>query len=121
MTRESRDQYSLLATTLSLRVTPLTGRAAVPWIEVGAGPYRLSELSTDRGVRRDGTGNVFDFRRVDRGWGAGAQGGAGVDWFPAGGRVGITLAARLHGGIAHIHSDLSLAAAVTGGVGVVIR
>lgn len=121
VTRQLRDEHSLTAVTLSFRVTPLTGRAARPWFEVGAGPYRLSETSTDRGIRRDGSGTVFDFRRDDRAWGAGAHGGLGVDWFPQEGRVGISASARLHGGIATPRGDLAFAAALAGGVGVVLR
>lgn len=79
-----------------LRWTP-SARGLSPFLEAGVGVYGLHETNRYRTVRQDNGQLVPEFSRTD-GRTAVAPGvslGAGLDYFPGGGRLGLGIAARL--------------------------
>jgi hypothetical protein len=68
-----------------------------PFVEAGIGAYGLHEANTYRTVRQDNGQLVPEFSRSDDRTpiAPGVSVGAGLDYFPAGGRLGLGLAGRL--------------------------
>ena len=81
-----------------LRWTP-SATAIRPWVEAGLGLYGLREANTYRTVRQDNGQIVPEFSRSDDRIAAapGVSAGAGFDYFPGGGHLGLGLAARFRG------------------------
>ena len=120
--RESRYRDYAQWVVVTFRVAPGSGGVTRPWVELGVGAYRLGHRFTDRGVRAGGDGEVFaNDGPTSWGWGPGASLGAGTEWFPGAGRVGVSAGARLHGAVASVRGETQLAPLLSLGVGVVIR
>jgi hypothetical protein len=81
-----------------LRWTP-AAHSLSPFVEAGVGVYGLREANTYRTVRQDNGQLVPEFSRMDHrtALAPGVSLGAGVDYYPGGGRVGLGVAARFHG------------------------
>lgn len=79
-----------------IRWTP-SRSALSPWLEAGIGVYGLHEANTYRTVRQDNGQLVPEFSRSDdrTAVAPGVGAGAGLDYFPAGGRLGLGVAVRL--------------------------
>lgn len=78
-----------------LRWRPSRG-ALSPFVEAGIGAYGLREANTYRTVRQDNGQVLPDFSRSDSrtALAPGVSAGAGLDYFPGGGRLGLGIAAR---------------------------
>ena len=78
-----------------LRWRPSRG-ALSPFVEAGIGAYGLHEANTYRTVRQDNGQLVPEFSRSDHrtALAPGVSAGAGLDYFPGGGRLGLGVAAR---------------------------
>ncbi len=81
-----------------VRWTPARGPMR-PWLEAGVGAYGLHETNDYRTVRQDNGQVVPEFTRSDSrtAIAPGVSAGAGIDWFPGAGRVGVGLAIRFRG------------------------
>jgi hypothetical protein len=79
-----------------LRWTPSRGTLS-PFMEAGVGVYGLHEANTYRTVRQDNGQLVPEFSRSDRrtALAPGVTLGAGLDYFPGNGPLGLSVAARL--------------------------
>ena len=81
-----------------LRWTP-SQRSLSPFVETGVGLYGLHETNTYRTVRQDNGQPLDGFNRSDSRTpvAPGVSLGAGLDYFPSGGRLGLGIAARFRG------------------------
>lgn len=79
-----------------LRWTPSRGPLS-PFMEAGIGVYALHEANTYRTVRQDNGRLVPEFSRSDdrTALAPGVSLGAGLDYFPGNGRLGLSIATRL--------------------------